>query len=302
MEACMLCQPLTEKRLQKLSFPLYVQDKEDGARIIIVKRGGHAHLMTRKFNEYVALRTLKQTIENLPTDNIVLDGELLFGNLDRETSNGLANKALHDNLTPTEEKSARLVLWDIISIEDYDRGFSLTPYATRLDFLDEVVENAENIKVIFTEVVENEAQIYAKFGYALSQGKEGIIVKNPNGYYEFARSSNCLKMKEEKTCDLRVIEMVEGQGKNSCMMGSLHCVSDDGKIDVWVGSGFTDTDRIAWWDNFNPNMDSIIVEVKYNKLIKDKSKPNIYSLFLPVFSTIREDKSTTSTIEELLSV
>ena len=78
-----------------------------------------------------------------------------------------------------------------------------------------------------------------------------------------------------------------GTGKNSNRLGALVVSSEDGKIVVNVGTGFTDADR----DSIQPNVVGKIASIKYNARIQDK-KGNTESLFLPVFVEIREDKDT----------
>jgi glucose/arabinose dehydrogenase len=69
-------------------------------------------------------------------------------------------------------------------------------------------------------------------------------------------------------------------------MGSVTCVTKDGKLEVNVGSGFNDEDR-----KMKPeDIVGKIITVKYNEIIQDKNK-NKKSLFLPIFEEIRLDKT-----------
>lgn len=75
------------------------------------------------------------------------------------------------------------------------------------------------------------------------------------------------------------------------MLGALICATDDGKLVVNVGTGFTEEQR----DFSNvPDIDSI-VEVKYNVVIGKKDS-DVKSLFLPVYVGLRTDKTTTNTL------
>ena len=68
------------------------------------------------------------------------------------------------------------------------------------------------------------------------------------------------------------------------MIGSLCCESADGKVKVYVGSGFTDEQRNASPSEYYDK----IIAVKYNARIKNVSGEE--SLFLPIFLEVRNDK------------
>ena len=96
-----------------------------------------------------------------------------------------------------------------------------------------------------------------------------------------------IKFKAEHEADLICKEWVPGTGKYEKLLGSLYLESDDGKVKVSVGTGFTDEMRktIKKKDVLNK-----IITVKYNALIENNTNDE-YSLFLPVFVEIRSDKT-----------
>jgi len=93
-------------------------------------------------------------------------------------------------------------------------------------------------------------------------------------------------MKAELEADLLVTEWNEGTGRIQGLLGAVTCVSEDGKLEVNVGSGFNDEDR-----KMKPeDIVGKIITVKYNEVIQDKKKDK-KSLFLPIFVEIRLDKT-----------
>jgi ATP-dependent DNA ligase len=311
MERCMLCHTMNEKRAGKLTWPQICEVKEDGARILIYKLGNTVTLRTRQGKLYHKLVELKDAIRSLPGD-FFLDGELLFSDYDRKTSNGIANKSIHNTISPEEASLAHVVIWDMAEYKDISAlcgtnafSYPMTKASERLKNVYTLLSvNNPRLEAVLYVYAENMEEVQNFYDICRKHGKEGAVIKDPDAPYEFRRSPYCLKMKAVETCDLRVIGMKEGTGKASGMMGSLHCVSDDGKIDVWVGSGFDDYQRQLWW-SYEDKIESgdepqPIIEVKYNELIKDKRvQKEVYSLFLPIFVSIRDDKDTTSTLEEL---
>jgi ATP-dependent DNA ligase len=117
----------------------------------------------------------------------------------------------------------------------------------------------------------------------LSEGQEGIILKDAKSIWENKRSKGQIKFKGELETDLRVVDIQLGTGKYEGMLGAIVCESSDGIVKVNVGSGFNDEQR--------KTLDYIgkIVAVKYNARIKNKQGEE--SLFLPVFVEVREDKN-----------
>jgi len=74
---------------------------------------------------------------------------------------------------------------------------------------------------------------------------EGAIVKPLDGTYQKKRSRSWLKMKNEETEDLRVIDAFEGEGKYVGKLGGL--IVDRKGVSVRVGGGFSDAQREEFW-------------------------------------------------------
>ena len=90
--------------------------------------------------------------------------------------------------------------------------------------------------------------------------------------------------------DLPIIRCEEGSGRLSGTLGAF--VLDYKGNEVNVGSGFTDEQRAAFWEN-RENLSGILCEVKYKEISSDK-KTKSESLQFPVFVTLRTDKSEVS--------
>lgn len=110
------------------------------------------------------------------------------------------------------------------------------------------------------------------------------------------RSKLQLKMKSEKTLDMKVTAWIEGNKgtKYEGMLGSVTCETSDGLIEVNVGSGFSDEARKMKAEDIVGN----IIEVKYNQTIVSKVAGAKTSLFLPRVVCIRHDKTMASTSQE----
>jgi DNA ligase-1 len=112
------------------------------------------------------------------------------------------------------------------------------------------------------------------------------MIKDPKAPYETKRTASWLKLKPFIEVSLTVTAVEEGTGKNVGRLGALVCKGiDDGKdIVVNVGSGFSDDQRVVYWEN----ADSIIgdiVEVRADAITQNQD--GTYSLRFPRFLKFR---------------
>jgi ATP-dependent DNA ligase len=77
------------------------------------------------------------------------------------------------------------------------------------------------------------------------------------------------------------------------MLGALELESEDGRVKVSVGSGFTDDDRMS----ITESIIGSIITVQYNQLIENKNGG--ISLYLPRFVEIRDDKEVADTLDKI---
>jgi len=80
------------------------------------------------------------------------------------------------------------------------------------------------------------------------------------------------------------------------MCGSIRCLSADKKLEVYVKPR-TIADATYIWENQEANLGKILA-VKYNEKIKSPDK-ELYSLYLPVFIEIRNDKDIADKLEDI---
>jgi len=295
---CMLCSGFEQKLVDKIKFPAIVQEKCDGMRVSIIVKDGNVEFRSRNGKEISLLGSLDKDFAHMEyaygEGAVVFDGELLvmdpdnYQYLDRQSGNGILNKAVKGTITKEEADRVVCVLWDCIPYEDFLNGSHKTTYINRykrlLGYKRTIEFQHTRIKSVETFEVHSLEQTQEIFQKYLADGKEGIILKDPNSLWENKRSKGQVKFKAELDVDLVVTGLIEGSGKYSGMLGALVCESDDSIIKVNVGSGFTDEQR----KTITSDVIGKIVAVKYNARIKNTTGEE--SLFLPVFLEVREDK------------
>ena len=304
---CMLCSPFEQKLVDKIKFPAIVQKKEDGMRFnAIVKFDddfyGTVEFRSRNGKEITLLGSLEEEFIDLADHkDTVFDGELLVydtmetdskGNIcDRQTGNGILNKAVKGTISKQEADRVVATLWDQIPYEDFIAGKCDQPYSYRFRQLKNLIYKLSKFKLrkldlVETFEVDSLEQTQRIFQNYLDDGDEGIILKDPNSLWENKRSKGQIKFKAELDCDLKVVSVIGGTGKYIDAIGSLYCESADGVVKVYVGSGLTDEQRYAPPSDYYGK----IIAVKYNARITNVQGEE--SLFLPIFLEVRNDKET----------
>jgi hypothetical protein len=292
---CMLCSPFEQKLVDKISFPAYAQMKMDGMRFNAIVRDGKCEFRSRNGKEILLLGNLEQEFISLAGSiDCVFDGELLVmleGDhqfADRQTGNGILNKANKGTISAEQAALVHATVWDLIPYVQFVDGYCATPYSKRYSTLQAIIskQKAENKKIwnVTSTIVQTLEEAQEIFQGYLAEGYEGIILKDGNGVWEDKRAKHQIKFKGELECDLKIVAIEEGTGKYAGMLGAIVCESSDGKIKVNVGSGFNDAHR----KNLGKEILDKIVAIKYNSRIKNKLGDE--SLFLPIFIEIRDDK------------
>ena len=253
--SCMLASPMNEKKLKS---EVFIEPKFDGVRLLAYISEGIVTLYSRGGKEFFNFDFLKEEIIKVvgkEVQNLILDGELTSTTFNDTVS------CIHKK--ESQDIKAVFNVFDIpseINKTLIDRKISLS----NLFFGKET----SAIKVVPLATC-NKNEIYDYYHQFLVKGYEGAIVKDPNSLYENKRSSAWLKLKEENTIDLVITSVYEGTGKYQGMLGGMTGVSEDGKLEVDVGTGFSDELRSEFWKN----KESLIgrwMEIKYqNETVND---------------------------------
>ena len=112
------------------------------------------------------------------------------------------------------------------------------------------------------------------------------MLKDPEAPYECKRSHSWLKMKPYIEVTLQVRGSEQGTGRNADRLGAFVCKGiDDGReIEVNVGSGFSDEQRVTFFENQDDVLGQMI-EVRADAITQNQD--GTYSLRFPRFKTFR---------------
>ncbi len=283
------------------------QEKADGMFVnIMVDAEGKTLFRSRNGNIVHQLDHLHKFLSYCPDKykNTVYMGELLIkidGKiLPRKTGNGILNSCIQNTADPEMAKHAIVKLWDAVPYNHFLAGYSKVTYKYRLARVSKFV-SAMNDSPLFSRIKSKtlyslkEADVFYK--KLRQKGKEGAIIKNINGEWKDHTSPDQVKMKNVSDAELRVVSWKYGKEdtKYADCVGSVQLESDDGLVKVSV-SGFPEDDRdVNVWNERIGKIGTL----EYEGLITDKSRPDIYSLYLPQNLEMRPDRNDTDTLEDL---
>ena len=273
-----------------------IEVKLDGVRVItIVRSDGRVDMFSRNGKELANFPHIVEQLSNVVkthgTDkniDVVLDGEIMSSSFQD------LMKQVHrkDNVAAGD---AVLNLFDVLPLEDFEKGFWNKDQAARSDMIyywhKTYKDLLPNVTVVGHELVDLDTEAgQVRFKEinqkAVAGGYEGIMIKDPEAQYECKRSVAWLKLKPFIEVSLEVKSLEEGTGRNVGRLGALVCKGvDDGKsIMVNVGSGFSDNDRDTFW-SAGSEVVGQIVEVRADAVTQNQD--GSFSLRFPRFLRFR---------------
>lgn len=265
---CMLGTLYGDIGYERVKWPCIVTEKLDGVRRVLVKENGVCRFYSRSGHEDTGLVEILEEAKQLP-DNYVYDGELLAKGsfkdsiAQRQATNSIANaKGVKTGLT--------FNVFDMVPTSDFYAGLCTIPALERkirlaatfnddsLSLIDEewakricafgMYADLQHIATVpILGLVKNLVEATPIVEAIWERGGEGIMLNTTVGPYEIKRSKHLVKVKHTEEYILQVTDVFEGSGKYENSMGSI--VVDYKGHAVGVGSGFTDDQRAAIWDN-----------------------------------------------------
>ena len=248
-------------------------------------------IISRQGQVFSGLQHIVDDLLCLPS-HLVFDGEIIRKNNDNlsdEENFRIGTGILNSDL---EQKSdLEFVVFDAVPEDQFVTDSCEEPYSVRkerlLELKDSIEKNSlKNIKIV--DIVysgSDVSQISKWLEYAVKHDWEGLMLNRDVPYYR-RRHNGDLKIKRFYTMDLVVLDIEEGQNRLAGTLGAIVCKYKNSV--VRVGSGFSDTDRRAVWENKKGYVGRI-AEIKYKTITKDK-KTGLESLQFPVFVRWRDDK------------
>ena len=292
--SCQLAQDC-ELHKKKLNGKKSLEVKLDGVRAVtVIYPTGKIDMFSRNGKELNNFNHIKDEISktfNISsiTEALVLDGEIVSD--DFQT----LMKQIHRKKS-SQNKDAKLFLFDLLPLEYFKKGIYEKSYFSRIEELKKIHERffvqSQIINIIDsvnvdldTEKGEIEFKNFNK--NSIINGYEGIMIKDPESFYECKRSTTWLKSKPFIEISLEVKDYEEGTGRNKGKLGAIIAegIDEDKNFKTNVGSGFTDLQRKEFWEDKDKLIGQII-EIRADSISKSQDGEN-WSLRFPRFKSFR---------------
>ena len=271
--------------------------KLDGYRYKVIKQGDDINIYTSSGKLDNNLVEIIEEAKLLPDG--VYDGEMIaHGEFKDSTARFNATTKILGK--DGEKRGIDFIAFDYI--EDIEAFFNYEEYKVpRCERLAEVINTIRELNVEYITTVpvyyndllvtkEIIDDIYKIYEEVIAQGEEGLVIDIADASYIRSKGISMYKMKPEVSGDFKVIDVVEGKGKDAGRLGAFIIEYKDNT--VHVGSGLTDAIREEVWANPNEYIGKLI-EVVYFGETKDEKTEKL-SIRLPRFKRFRHDKNDVS--------
>ena len=272
--------------------------KLDGFRYKVVKQGDDTNIYTSSGKLDNTLMEIMEEAKKLPDG--VYDGEVIaHGEFENSTARFNATTKIlgKDGIKTGVDFIVFDYVNDIEGFFDY-REYKVPRYK-RLEQARDIIACTEGLYYIklapvycnntkATDSIIN--NIYGIYEKVINEGEEGLVIDIADASYVRAKGTSMFKMKPEVSGDFKVVDVIEGKGKDAGRLGAFIIEYKDNT--VHVGSGLTDSIREEVWADPDKYIGKLI-EVVYLCETKDE-KTGLASIRLPRFKRFRHDKTDVS--------
>jgi ATP-dependent DNA ligase len=313
--------------VDRLGPEVWVEDKYDGIRAQLHKRGLDVRLYSRDLHDVSSgYPELIESAASLRWDGI-LDGEILAWR-DGMVLPFITLQARLGRKAPTPSIQAAIpvifVAFDLLAVGPGSGApvepLLRTPLSERRSRLDALelpsVDAGGRFARSHLAVADSTAALEGAFAAARARRNEGLMVKDPDSPYAPGRRGlGWLKMKKAlATIDCVVVGVEVGHGKRHGVLSDYTFAirdTDSGRL-VNIGkaySGLTDAeiaDMTAWFEEhtiarhgrYRQVEPTVVVEIAFDVIVRSKRHGSGFSLRFPRIAALRPDKS----VEEIDTV
>jgi DNA ligase-1 len=244
----MLAHDLT-KTTKLPPFPLYIQPKLDGVRMVVYcEKEGSLKMTTRTGKDVFFMDHIRDVLVGVMRSGEVLDGELYTPDRTFEEITGIVRKSVKEHSKDDDTRSISYHVFDGFVV-----GKDACPFKERFAFVEEVIgrisrehSSAESIIRVPTALVRNAGEADELHEQNVSNGYEGTMYRTPMGPYKIRlRSKDLLKRKDFQTEEYRIIGAEEADGRDIGTV--IWVVETDGGTEFRVRPRGSLEIRRKWW-------------------------------------------------------
>jgi len=203
-----------EKKKPPVTFPCYLQRKLDGLRCMSHFESGDIIMESRQGVPFKIFTNIMGELGHLlgKHTNIYLDGEMYTDEIPFQTLSGI----IRLKEIPTDlEQLAKIdmihyYIYDCVVLDNLEMS-----YKDRMGVLQKLFSKKKykHLRLLETETITTSVEIKEKHDQYVSDGFEGVMLRNPASPYKIGkRSKDLLKYKEFMEEEFKVIGFTEGTG------------------------------------------------------------------------------------------
>lgn len=293
--------------------PAQFEYKYDGFRTLIHKDGDEIQLFSRRMEEISKQfpEIVKWAKKAITAEKVILDGETV--GFKRETGEHIPFQELSRRIKRkykiqemVEKIPVTVYLFDLLYLNE--ESYLNIPFKKRRQKLGEVVEPIpQKFEFATRKVTENLKEANEFYKQALSEGKEGVIVKNLEAIYQpGSRVGYMVKLKPVmEPLDLVIIGAEWGEGKRSQWLDSYLLGTRNSKTGNFLAvgkmaTGLTEDEFEKMTNLLKPSITQqtgkkvkvkpkLVVEVGYEEIQKSPKYESGYALRFPRLKRLRTE-------------
>jgi DNA ligase-1 len=206
----------------KIAFPAFIQRKYDGIRCLAYMRDGKVILESRTGEPFEKFDLLRNEIATLFSkmsvemrDQFYWDGELYTNDIPFNEISGLVRMTVKHAKPADIEKANKIhyYIYDCIHLENLEMNCKERYAFMDTYFKQFTKKDIPMIHRVETEVVEQPSDVKAKHDAYVSDGYEGIMIRDMSGCYEVDKRSKYLqKYKEFNENEFKIVGFHEENG------------------------------------------------------------------------------------------
>jgi DNA ligase 1 len=265
--------PSAEKILEKFGGKVHIQQKFDGFRVQIHKKGKNVRLFSRNLEETTHMfpDLIGGVLTQIKADSAILDSEALAYSPESEEFLPFQETTKRRRKHGIEEAAKALPLKAMVFDVMYLDGKSLMgeTLESRIKSLGKVVKNDGILIAQPGEIVAEVKRMQEIFDDAISKGLEGVLCKKVDSTYEAgARNFNWVKLKRHSAGDLKdtidcvILGYIFGRGKRAefgagaLLVGVYDSEKDEFVTVSKIGTGLSDEE----WREIHKRADKLRVD------------------------------------------
>tara|TARA_B100001093_G_scaffold48995_2_gene41618 strand:- start:2478 stop:3776 length:1299 start_codon:yes stop_codon:yes gene_type:complete len=282
----------TKKKVDFIESDWYLSRKLDGVRCLaFFNEWGEVSLYSRSGKPFTTLNKVKEELQNLDLQNVVMDGEICI--VDEKGDEDFQSIIKEIKRKDHTIEKPLFQVFDLITAEDFSNKLSKEILYTRLQTLEMILADTslKYVKYLQQYLTTGEEMVNEQMTIAAKEGWEGLMLRKDD-VYKGKRSQDILKVKKMHDEEYVVVDIenainrviVDGKEVDEMMLKNVIIEHKGNKVQV--GSGFSLEEKRNYFENPNKILGKTIT-VQYFE--ETTNQNGTHSLRFPVIKAVYEN-------------